>query len=163
MSKYNKTVTAIVGAAIAFATLTITSEPVEITASEWLSGAIGLATGLGVYGVANRSSQPVGSCVMAARNLDGWWHYALCADPEIEFYSEPKSKEEATKSKSVCRVCPVRLECLAHAFYTSCDYGIFGGVDFSTSQRTTMAALFMLPISSGEVAVLSVLVSRMSD
>lgn len=50
---YRKTVTAVVGAAIAFATLVITSESVPITASEWLSGAIGLATALGVYSVAN--------------------------------------------------------------------------------------------------------------
>lgn len=53
MKKYHKTVVAVVGAAIAFATLVITSAPAEITASEWLSGAIGLATALGVYQVSN--------------------------------------------------------------------------------------------------------------
>lgn len=51
---YRKTVTAVVGAAAAFATLVITSAPDAITASEWLSGAIGLATALGVYAVANK-------------------------------------------------------------------------------------------------------------
>lgn len=50
---YRKTVTAVVGAAVAFATLVITSEPNAITSSEWLSGAIGLATALGVYSVSN--------------------------------------------------------------------------------------------------------------
>lgn len=53
MSKYKKTITAVVGAGVAFATLVITSAPAEITASEWLSGGIGLATALGVYSVAN--------------------------------------------------------------------------------------------------------------
>ena len=53
MKNYRKTVVAVVGAAIGFATLVVTSEPAAITSSEWLSGAIGLATALGVYRVAN--------------------------------------------------------------------------------------------------------------
>lgn len=56
MNTYRKTLVAVVGACIAFATLVITSAPAEITASEWLSGAIGLATALGVYGVKNEAS-----------------------------------------------------------------------------------------------------------
>lgn len=51
--RYTKTITALVGAAIAFATLVITSDSVDITSSEWLSGAIGLATALGVYAAPN--------------------------------------------------------------------------------------------------------------
>lgn len=51
--QYRKTITAVVGAGIAFATLVITSEPVAITAPEWLSGGIGLATAIGVYGIRN--------------------------------------------------------------------------------------------------------------
>ena len=54
LAPYRKTVIAVVGACIAFATLVITSEPAAISSSEWLSGAIGLATALGVYGVANQ-------------------------------------------------------------------------------------------------------------
>ncbi len=54
-SPYRKTVTAVVGAVVAFATLVITSAPSAISSSEWLSGAIGLATALGVYAVANQS------------------------------------------------------------------------------------------------------------
>lgn len=53
MSRYRKTITAIVGACIAFAALVITSDPAAITSSEWLSGGIGLATALGVYQVSN--------------------------------------------------------------------------------------------------------------
>ena len=51
--KYSKTITAVVGAAIAFAALVVTSDAVDISSSEWLSGAVGLATALGVYGVTN--------------------------------------------------------------------------------------------------------------
>ncbi len=53
MNKYRKTIVAVVGAGAAFATLVVTSEPAAITAPEWLSGGIGLATALGVYGVTN--------------------------------------------------------------------------------------------------------------
>lgn len=48
-----KTVVAVTGAAVAFATLVVTSDPAAITSSEWLSGGIGLATALGVYGASN--------------------------------------------------------------------------------------------------------------
>lgn len=53
-ARYNKTITALAGAAIAFATLVITSNPVDITSSEWLAGGIALATALGVYAVPNQ-------------------------------------------------------------------------------------------------------------
>lgn len=55
--RYTKSVTALVGAAIAFATLVITSDVVDITSSEWLSGAIGLATALGVYTLSNSPTE----------------------------------------------------------------------------------------------------------
>lgn len=50
---YTKTIAAVVGALIAFATLVIMSEPAPITSAEWLSLAVGLATAVGVYGVSN--------------------------------------------------------------------------------------------------------------
>ena len=55
LKPYAKTITAVVGAAIGFATLVITSEPAPISSSEWLAGAIGLATALGVYAAPNRA------------------------------------------------------------------------------------------------------------
>lgn len=54
LKPYAKTITALVGAGIGFATLVITSEPAPISASEWLAGGIGLATALGVYAAPNR-------------------------------------------------------------------------------------------------------------
>lgn len=53
MSNYKKTLTAAIGALIAFATLVITSTPTAPTASEYLSGVIGLATALGVFAAPN--------------------------------------------------------------------------------------------------------------
>lgn len=57
MKAYRKTIVAVVGACAAFATLVVTSAPAEITSSEWLSGGIGLAAALGVYGVANQTDR----------------------------------------------------------------------------------------------------------
>lgn len=53
---YTKTITALVGAGVAFATLVITSPSDAITASEWLSGGVGLGTALGVYALPNSTS-----------------------------------------------------------------------------------------------------------
>jgi hypothetical protein len=50
---YSKTILAVVGALVAFATLVVTSEPSAISSSEWLSLAVGLAAAIGVYGVSN--------------------------------------------------------------------------------------------------------------
>lgn len=52
---YRKFVAAVVGAAIAFAQLVIYSPSEPISAAEWVTGAILLATALGVYTVRNES------------------------------------------------------------------------------------------------------------
>lgn len=50
-----KAVVAVVGAGIGFATLVVTSPAGPVSSSEWLSGAVGLATALGVYGATNEA------------------------------------------------------------------------------------------------------------
>ncbi len=54
LQAHRKTIAAVVGAGAAFATLVVTSTPTAITSSEWLSGAVGLATALGVYLAPNK-------------------------------------------------------------------------------------------------------------
>jgi hypothetical protein len=99
---------------------------------------------------------------MAARELDDWYHWALCADPSTEFYSFPENKEEEKNAKSVCRACPVRLECLAYALCRDEDEGIWGGVNFKNA-KTAIYAFVRPPISSGVEAVLAVLIENTSD
>lgn len=53
---YKKTITAVVGAVLTWATVVVTSEPTSITASEWLLAAGSLATALGVFGISNEPS-----------------------------------------------------------------------------------------------------------
>lgn len=54
MARYRKTVVAVVGAALAWSDIVISSSSAAITAAEWRSGAVLLATALGVYGVRNQ-------------------------------------------------------------------------------------------------------------
>ncbi len=59
LGTYGKTIIAIVTAVIGWATLIVNSAPADITASEWIVGATGLATAIGVYAVSNApQSQP---------------------------------------------------------------------------------------------------------
>lgn len=53
MSKYLKTITALVTGLIGWVTLVVNSAPADITSSEWIVGAVALATALGVYTVPN--------------------------------------------------------------------------------------------------------------
>lgn len=57
LSRYRKTITAVIVALIGWATAVVTSPSEAITAAEWIFGATGLAAALGVYAVPN-STEP---------------------------------------------------------------------------------------------------------
>lgn len=59
MSRYLKTITAVVTALIGWATLVVNSDPSEITSSEWIVLATAAATALGVYAVPNLGGPPL--------------------------------------------------------------------------------------------------------
>jgi hypothetical protein len=54
VSKYRKTIVAVVGAALAWSDLVI-GGPAAISATEWRVGAVLLATALGVYAAPNKA------------------------------------------------------------------------------------------------------------
>lgn len=54
LSKYNKTITAVVTGLIGWATVVVTSDSAAVTAGEWIMLATVLATALGVYQVKNQ-------------------------------------------------------------------------------------------------------------
>lgn len=89
-----------------------------------------------------------------------WFRWAACDG--VTFYQYPSNDDEEEKAKSVCRVCPVRLECLAYALCRDEDDGIWGGVNLAKA-KTAIFAFMRPPISSGEEAVLAVLISNTSD
>lgn len=70
--------------------------------------------------------------IIAAAHL--WASQALCAqaDPYL-FYSD--SPNAIAQAKAICRRCPVRSECLAHAIKTREDYGVWGGLDRDERRR----------------------------
>lgn len=53
MSKYRKTIAAVVTGLIGWATMVVASDSSSITSTEWIALATVLATALGVYGVTN--------------------------------------------------------------------------------------------------------------
>lgn len=53
LSRYRKTIAAVVAAGIGWATAVVTSAPEAITASEWIMGASALAAAFGVWVVPN--------------------------------------------------------------------------------------------------------------
>jgi hypothetical protein len=59
LQNYLKTISAVVVGLIGWATLVVNSEPVDITASEWIVLATALATALGVYAVPNLGGPPL--------------------------------------------------------------------------------------------------------
>lgn len=53
MSRYSKTISAVITGAIGWATLVVNSASGPITSGEWIVGATALATALGVYTFSN--------------------------------------------------------------------------------------------------------------
>jgi WhiB family redox-sensing transcriptional regulator len=63
-----------------------------------------------------------------------WARQALCGqtDPDL-FFSDSASQTEL--AKAICKRCPVREECLAHALETREDFGVWGGLDRDERRR----------------------------
>jgi WhiB family redox-sensing transcriptional regulator len=70
-----------------------------------------------------------------AARADDRHERALCSqmDPELWF---PEPWEDETPAKLICRRCPVREACLAHALNANEEYGIWGGL--SPEERREM-------------------------
>jgi len=54
LSRYRKTISAVITGTIGWASAVVVSQPAAITASEWVMGATVLATAFGVYQVTNK-------------------------------------------------------------------------------------------------------------
>lgn len=90
--------------------------------------------------------------------MEKWYKSAICVGRD-GFYDFPSNKVEEQKSKSVCKVCPVRLECLAYALFNSEDKGIWGGMN--ERQRSFMFVI--VPNSNSEELILEFLLSYIHD
>jgi WhiB family transcriptional regulator, redox-sensing transcriptional regulator len=56
-----------------------------------------------------------------------WRSEALCSKADPELFFSPGALEHKS-AKRVCRLCPVRNECLAYAMEAPVDHGIWGGL-----------------------------------
>lgn len=64
-----------------------------------------------------------------------WQKDALCnqTDPEAFF---PDREDGGKMAKKVCAGCPVKQDCFDYAVSNNEEFGIWGGVDFSTRKYT---------------------------
>jgi WhiB family redox-sensing transcriptional regulator len=72
-------------------------------------------------------------CVTAAEGYqENWREFAAClsAEPELFFpaVSADLDDRQVERAKAVCKVCPVRRECLQFALATRQSYGVWGGM-----------------------------------
>lgn len=57
-----------------------------------------------------------------------WTREASCKnEPTTTFYPAPGDVERLRRAKSICKDCPVRVECLKSALESSERFGIWGG------------------------------------
>lgn len=65
-----------------------------------------------------------------------WKTQAVCAqiDPELWF---PDLERQGAYAKSICKTCPVQVECLNYAIANEEENGIWGGIDFTIRKTPT--------------------------
>jgi WhiB family redox-sensing transcriptional regulator len=69
-----------------------------------------------------------------------WRHLALCAGHPERGCWFPEEGDDSTKALAICRVCPVRAECLDFALTTGQSEGIWGGASPAERRRMVRAA-----------------------
>lgn len=75
-------------------------------------------------------------------DLWDWQLHGSCraADPSLFFHPEgergPRREAREHAAKTICRSCPVRQPCAAHALATAEPYGVWGGL--SEQDRETL-------------------------
>ncbi|HEY3209339.1 MAG TPA: WhiB family transcriptional regulator [Actinomycetota bacterium] len=57
-----------------------------------------------------------------------WEERARCGQYDPEIFFDPGARAER-KAKSICALCPVRLDCLACALSVRAEFGIWGGLN----------------------------------
>jgi hypothetical protein len=65
-----------------------------------------------------------------------WLDKASCVEMELSEFFVDAGKAIKEETRAVCRGCPVRIECLTHAYKQNIGAGYFGGL--SPSQRRTL-------------------------
>jgi WhiB family transcriptional regulator, redox-sensing transcriptional regulator len=71
-----------------------------------------------------------------------WTKLALCAGHPDRgcWFPDDYSEMEVARAVAICRVCPVRVDCLTYAITTKQSDGIWGGATPSQRRRMVRAA-----------------------
>jgi len=57
-----------------------------------------------------------------------WDNEASCQSVDPEVFFPERQGDHATMATTICRGCPVRMQCLEFALNARLDYGIWGGL-----------------------------------
>jgi WhiB family transcriptional regulator, redox-sensing transcriptional regulator len=79
--------------------------------------------------------QEISNIIAGAPEMD-WLDDAACADREIGDFFVEAGRIISHEALEVCRACPVRVDCLRHAYDRNLTAGYFGGT--SPGQRRNM-------------------------
>jgi len=66
-----------------------------------------------------------------------WLDAAACVDMDLGEFFVDAGKAIKEETRMVCRVCPVRIQCLTHGYVQNIGAGYFGGL--SPSQRRSLS------------------------
>jgi WhiB family redox-sensing transcriptional regulator len=73
-----------------------------------------------------------------------WRHEAACQDEDPELFfpvgTTGPAELQTEEAKAVCSFCPVRTECLAWAFDTGQDAGVWGGMSEAERRKAVRQA-----------------------
>lgn len=83
-----------------------------------------------------RGDAPTGEAGDASIDRFGWLNQTACSDLTIGHFFVEAGHAISEDVLNVCRACPVRAECLDHAYRMGIGGGYFGGM--SPGQRRTM-------------------------
>jgi len=94
--------------------------------------------------ISSTTGRPRPGGAARGRDVPQWRALAACGGVATLFYKndldndERQSPHRVTKAKAVCKACPVRPQCAAHALTVAEPFGIWGG--FTESERALLLA-----------------------
>lgn len=68
-----------------------------------------------------------------------WLDHARCADRDLGAFFVEAGHTISEDVLALCRACPVRRECVSHAYRREIDAGYFGGLSPSQRRQMTLA------------------------
>lgn len=84
------------------------------------------------------------AAVVEQSHVDVWVAHAACGDLELDqldMFFVDAGRTLSSEAAALCRTCPVRSECLEHAYAREISGGYFGGMSPSKRRAGSRAEL----------------------